>query len=598
MKTLFYLTVITLVLLISPMHAQWMQQTLPGDIDVTLGIDFIDQNHGVMGGWHFNFGGQIFGNAFYTTNSGTNWIEATVPDSMRIIVGVQMFNDNVAYGAGAYNFPLKSKSINNTINHSILNPKPSKYYEKLGMDFSGQEEYRGYFVETTDGGLSWHPKGSFEDSVYYLVGIHFLDMQTGFVLATGPYNNTFAAILKTTDGGINWDYVYSFEPFLFLNEIKFFGQSEGIAVGNYDDMTNSYGVVLRTTDGGNNWIRTELPQLVSLNSITYISSSSIMISGVRTDFTAVIYRSNDGGMNWFECCVYSDLHLIAGINSLPAAGVIIVYGQYQPTGSATPFVEVTLDGGVTWYYNLLSQFTDFYLIKSKLVDENRWYITGSQTGQMGFVLFTDNAGGVPVELTSFTAELIEDQVNLNWTTASELNNLGFEVERRTETEEWRTIGFVKGKGTTNEINNYSFNDVLFEVNNSTIYYRLKQIDFDGSFEYSEVVEVEINLLSDFSLSQNFPNPFNPSTKIKFTIPEEVRGERQEVTLKIYDVMGNEITTLVNEEFAAGEYEVIFDSHSGEVRNLPAGRQGLPSGIYFYQLKSGSFIQTKKMVILK
>ncbi|MGB5531381.1 MAG: hypothetical protein WBQ32_15540, partial [Ignavibacteriaceae bacterium] len=108
-----------------------------------------------------------------------------------------------------------------------------------------------------------------------------------------------------------------------------------------------------------------------------------MISGVRNDFTAVIYRSDDGGMNWFECCVYSDLHFIAGINSLPASGVITVYGQYQPTGSAIPFVEATIDGGLTWYYNLLSLFPDYYITESKLVNESRWYLTGTQFAQLG-----------------------------------------------------------------------------------------------------------------------------------------------------------------------------------------------------------------------
>jgi len=582
MKTIYRFLVIAFLLFEFPIYPQWAVQSLPGDIDVTLGIDFIDQNHGVVGGWHFNFASQVIGNAFYTSNSGTDWLEATIPDSMRVMVGVQMFDTTKGYGAGAYNTSDMQTSSNLGKNQN-LSPRIRNYYEQLGMDFSGQQEYRGYFVETTDGGVSWHPKGTFEDSVYYLVGSHFFDMQTGFVLATGPYNNTHAAILKTTDGGNNWDYVYSFEPFLFLNEIKFFDQSEGIAVGTYIDMTNSYGVVLRTTDGGNNWIRTELPQLVSLNSITYISSNSIMISGIRTDFTAVIYRSDDGGMSWFECCVYSDLHLIGGINSLPTSGIIVVYGQYQPTGSATPFVEATLDGGFTWYYNLLSQFNDYYLTKSKLVNENRWYITGSQSSQMGFVLFTDNAGGVPVELTSFTAELIKNQVNLKWTTASELNNLGFEVERKTETEEWRTIGFVKGNGTSTEIQNYTFTDDLFEVADSKLYYRVKQVDFDGSYEYSTEVEVNvsINNAETFSLFQNYPNPFNSSTTIVYGLQEDVF-----VSLIVYDCLGKNVQTLVNKFQKAGTHRVVFESSN------------LPSGIYFLRIFTDKWEETKRMVLLK
>ncbi len=120
-------------------------------------------------------------------------------------------------------------------------------------------------------------------------------------------------------------------------------------------------------------------------------------------------------------------------------------------------------------------------------------------------------------------------------------------------------------------------------------YRLKQIDFDGSFEYSNVIEVEICSPDEFNLSQNYPNPFNPSTKIKFNIPSVIAsGAKQSemVTLKVYDILGNEIASLVNEEKPAGSYEVDFDGTN------------LTSGIYFYELKAGSFILTKKMTYLK
>ena len=587
MKTFYHSLTIIFVLFLYPIHPQWVQQTLPVDIDVTLGIDFIDQDHGLMGGWHFNYGGQIFGNAFYTTNGGTDWIEASFPDSMRVIVNLQMMNENVAYGAGAYNLIPTGESKNILFHHSTLNSNENDYYKKLGMDFSDQQGYRGYFVETTDGGLSWHPKGSFEDSVYYLINLHFFDLQTGFVLASGPGNNTIAAILKTTNGGNNWDYVYSFESFLFLNEIKFWDQLNGITVGTFDDSNNSYGVILKTTDGGENWIRTALPQLISLTNITYLSVNSILISGTKTDFSAVIYRSDDGGYTWFECCTYSDLHLINGINSYPSAGIIIVYGQYQPTGSAIPFVEVTIDNGVTWHYNLLSQFPDYYFTKSKLIDESHWYITGTQFAQMGFVLFTDNSGGVPVELTSFTADVKNQEVHLQWQTASELNNLGFEIERKSDKNDWRMIGFKKGKGTTTEIQNYLFIDDLFEVESKHLYYRLKQIDLNGKFEYSQIVEVEVEILNEYLLLQNYPNPFNPSTIIIYQIPEI-----SFVTIEVIDVLGNEIEILVNEEKPIGSYEVEFNAAN------------LPSGIYFYRLqvyapgRAGSFIETKKMVLLK
>jgi photosystem II stability/assembly factor-like uncharacterized protein len=587
MRTLYYFIIAVLVIFSYSIYAQWVQQTLPGDIDVALGIDFIDQNNGIMGGWHATVMLEINGNAYYTTNGGTNWIQASFPDSMRGIVSLQMINGNVAYGAGAYNFISTDESTISINNNLTLNSEKNDHYAILGMDFSKQQDYRGYFVETTDGGLSWHPKGSFEDSVFYLIDLNFLDLQTGFVLATGPANNTFAAILKTTDSGNNWDYVYHFESFLFLNEIKFFDQLNGIAVGAFDDATNSYGVVLKTTNGGDNWIRTALPQLFWLGGVTYLSSNSVLISGIKTDGSAVIFRSDDGGNIWFECCTYTNLHLINGINSFPSSGIIVVYGQYQPTGSAIPFVEATIDNGLTWYYDLLSQFPDYYFTKSKLVDENRWYITGTQSAQMGFVLFTDNSGGIPVELILFTAEVDSNKVQLQWQTATELNNLGFEIERKSDNTEWGTICFVEGKGTTLEVQEYSFVDNTL-MSEGKYYYRLKQIDYDGTFTFSEIINIYYQSLSvEFSLLQNYPNPFNPTTNIQFTI-----SDFGFTSLKVYDVLGNEIATLVNEELPAGEYEVEFNS-VGISRDW-----SLPSRIYFYQLKTGDIIETKKMVLIK
>jgi len=151
---------------------------------------------------------------------------------------------------------------------------------------------------------------------------------------------------------------------------------------------------------------------------------------------------------------------------------------------------------------------------------------------------------------------------------------------------WWAVGFANGYGTTTEPKSYLFTDESFIP--GSYEYRLKQIDFDGSFTYSDIIEVEVAVPNIFSLEQNYPNPFNPSTTIRYEIPEQ-----SFVTIKVYDILGNEITTLVNEEKAAGNYEVEFNtsSHSGNVRNLT-------SGIYFYRLQAGSFIETKKMILMK
>ena len=163
----------------------------------------------------------------------------------------------------------------------------------------------------------------------------------------------------------------------------------------------------------------------------------------------------------------------------------------------------------------------------------------------------------------------ENAVQLNWTTATETNNSGFEIQRTSPLPSpyqaeggkagrgWETIGFVPGFGTTTEPKSYSFVDE--NVSTGIYKYRLKQIDFDGSFEYSNEIEIEVDFTpKDFVLYQNYPNPFNPATTIKFEIPN-VETTRRVVftTLKVYDVLGNEVATLVNEEKQHGVYEVEF-----------------------------------------
>ncbi|MBK7629181.1 MAG: T9SS type A sorting domain-containing protein [Ignavibacteriales bacterium] len=197
----------------------------------------------------------------------------------------------------------------------------------------------------------------------------------------------------------------------------------------------------------------------------------------------------------------------------------------------------------------------------------------------------------PVELVSFSANVVSNTVSLNWITATELNNTGFDIERSVISNEvrnlnWHSIGFVSGNGTTSESNTYSFSDE--KISSEKYSYRLKQIDFDGTFSYSNTIEVDLSLLQTFKLEQNYPNPFNPSTKIRYSIPSvsSAKVGSLNVTLKVYDVLGNEVATLVNENQSAGNYEINFDAKI------------LSSGIYFYKLQAGNFSQSIKMILLK
>ena len=183
----------------------------------------------------------------------------------------------------------------------------------------------------------------------------------------------------------------------------------------------------------------------------------------------------------------------------------------------------TIDGGQNWI--LQSSGTTPYLISVSFTDA----YNGTVVGWDGTILRTVN-GGTPVELISFTGEASESNVELNWSTASETNNSGFEIIRSTIEETWNKIGFVPGHGTTTEPQHYTFSDN--DVKSGRYKYRLKQIDFDGSFEYSEEIEVNVTLPNKFSLDQNYPNPFNPTTTINYSIPEDVF-----VTLTVYNIVG-------------------------------------------------------------
>lgn len=194
-------------------------------------------------------------------------------------------------------------------------------------------------------------------------------------------------------------------------------------------------------------------------------------------------------------------------------------------------------------------------------------------------------------MIKFTAEVFGSDIQLFWSTATETNNHGFEIHRknlgdRSQELEWEELGFVPGFGTTTEVHHYSFDDG--EVHPGKYQYRLKQIDFGGTFEYSNIIEATVDAPIKFSLEQNYPNPFNPTTKIKYQIPASLNPSKgwTFVQLIVYDILGNQIATLVSEDKPAGTYEIEFNG------------MNLPSGIYIYQVQAGSFVETKKMILLR
>lgn len=186
-----------------------------------------------------------------------------------------------------------------------------------------------------------------------------------------------------------------------------------------------------------------------------------------------------------------------------------------------------------------------------------------------------------VEFSSFTALPNANGVKLLWETCCEVNNAGFEVERKQPATEWQTIGFVQGRGTTSEVQRYSFSDNAAPT--GVVMYRLKQVDFDGAFSYSPIVETVVGAPTAFALNQNYPNPFNPETRVGYRLPIAA-----DVKLELYDALGRKVATLVNARQEAGSYLIAFNAQTLK----------LASGAYFYRLQAGSFVETKKMILMK
>jgi glucuronoarabinoxylan endo-1,4-beta-xylanase len=191
--------------------------------------------------------------------------------------------------------------------------------------------------------------------------------------------------------------------------------------------------------------------------------------------------------------------------------------------------------------------------------------------------FVSNGSVLPVELLSFSANVSEGNIKLSWVTAAEINNEGFEIERSIDNKKFVKIGFMKGNGTTTDKQIYSYSDY---VTGGKFYYRLKQINYNGSFEYSNTIDVSA-APEKFNLFQNYPNPFNPVTKIKYSIPQ-----KSYISLKVYNLLGEEVADLAEGIQQPGNHTVTFDGSN------------LSSGIYLYQLKADNYSETKKLILLK
>ena len=402
----------------------------------------------------------------------------------------------------------------------------------------------GIIMHTTNGGETW--VNQLMVWGFTLHRVFFIDMNNGYALGSN------GIMYKTYNGGQNWNEISPFYSY-WLYSAFFFNPDVGWVGGGLE------GSLLRTTNGGQSWSWIGLPTTERMMDIFFVGENFGWACGAG----GKMIRTTNSGLDWSlgNSGVSVELRDVQFLNQIQGWSV-----------GLNGVILHSLDGGLNWYQQLSGTSNNLYGVH--FADS----LIGYAVGDNGIILKTNN-GGIPVELINFSVKVKETEVVLEWITATEINNSGFEIERKSEKEDWVKIGFVPGHGTTTEKMNYQFTDRPEDAGEYV--YRLKQIDFDGTFEYSNEVAVEYTPEFSFSLEQNYPNPFNPSTTIRYSIPE-----KKLVTLRIYNSLGEVVSELVNKNQEVGAYEIEFNGTN------------LPSGIYFYQLNSGQYMETLKMVLLK
>jgi hypothetical protein len=373
--------------------------------------------------------------------------------------------------------------------------------------------------------------------------------------------------LKTSNSGDEWITQYIGNNTYPLFSVYFFNNNLGWAVGDW-------GIVLKTTDGGENWIDQSPIGDYEFTSVYFTDVNTGWVVGNIYD--PYILKTTNGGEDWsfqYMGGMYDRYNNIYFVDNNIGWVVGLGYGGF--IGGDTGLILKTTDGGLNWIEQTSGINTNLNSVC--FINQN----TGWAVGNNGTILRTTTSGVIPVELTSFTASTSQGKVTLNWSTVSEISNSGFDILRSSQDDNWDVIGFVAGHGTTTEPQSYSYFDDISNITSNLLAYRLKQIDFAGSFEYSDVVYVENLTPTDFVLHQNFPNPFNPTTTIEYSLPL-----KSQVELVVYSCLGEEVQQLINKEEEVGNHTIDFNAST------------LPSGIFFYKLQAGDFVQTKKMILLK
>ncbi len=486
------------------------------------------------------FGGAQDNGNFSTSDKGaTDWVFETSGDGMECFVD---YNDPNYVFMSTQNGSLK-RSIDGGVNWQTVDNYGSAtwvapYWQHPTISTRIFAAIYGQIRRSNSSGASgtWSFITSGFISGYHITSVAQSPILTSNMIAISSQYTPTPNIHRSTDEGVTWTDITS-----NVTNAGFTGTNiqrviaDPVSANTFYITRASYGSgqVIKTANFGTNWtnVSGNLP-LVPVNDL-FIDPANTNHLYAGNDFG--VYWTTNGGTSWSKL------------------------------SNGMPFVPV-LD-------------FDFYS------NAGTRYLRAATHGRGVYELNIDSP--LPVELSSFTAKALRSGgIKLDWRTETEVDNYGFEIERSQKSTdksqtEWENIGFVEGHGNSNSPKEYSYKDEVIKYGSYA--YRLKQIDTDGDFEYSKVIEVDAgNIPNGFVLEQNYPNPFNPITTIKFALAETQKAE-----LKVFDILGNEVAKVFNGIADGGKiYEAVFNA------------ENFSSGIYFYRLKTEKRTENRKMLLLK
>jgi photosystem II stability/assembly factor-like uncharacterized protein len=481
---------------------------------------------------------------YKTTDSGANWFLSSSGLTAARIWTVESGYNLLLAGAsgGAYISTNSGTSWKKTLDYQQGNRFWAFYINSETEIYAGGSNGIYY---SSDSGSEWTQIG--------LQGVSVKSIKKN-LLNNYLFAGTTTGVYRSTDNGVSWSLVNGGLTNTNVNDLEILPGGLILAATG-----GGYGVY-RSTNNGTIWLSAN----TGLTS-TYIYDLFLDVTGkLYAVASPAVFRSTNNGVSW------SNYFSASLPNEYFYSVLIDPVGHKFICGNAGYYYGTPED---EWLLGIIMQPNN---IQSVIEDEDGYVYMAT----LGRGLFKSSSSFIPVEFTSFTSRADGGVVELSWTTASETNNRGFEVERKSgSSNTWEMIGFVEGRGTSTEMNYYSYMDNLNIP--GIIYYRLKQIDYDGTFSYSSETEVEITAVSGYTLLQNYPNPFNPQTTIQYIIKDPGF-----VSIKVFDLLGNEAAELVNEFKTPGLYSINFDAKT------------MASGTYLYQLKTDAGVISRKLLLIK